>query len=232
MTRTPCLFASRPRAPARIAAAAAALLVCTLAAAASAQQSYKTPDEAVSALVTAAKAGDRKAVLTVLGPGGEDIVSSGDEVADQEVRKEFIAAYDEKHAIHVVIETPRGSRNKASFDEELGFYRLNKVLPEGMTFEKLASMSSDEIRDQGVFPKGYLPLPHPKHEVGGMVFPQMEIKQLPRLQRFDGNVKKTIAASEVSITATGNHTSERPGERDRSADNRENAAPRRGLESA
>ena len=105
MTRTPCLFASRPRAPARIAAAAAALLVCTLAAAASAQQSYKTPDEAVSALVTAAKAGDRKAVLTVLGPGGEDIVSSGDEVADQEVRKEFIAAYDEKHAIR-----PEGDR--------------------------------------------------------------------------------------------------------------------------
>jgi|SRR4051812_19510715 inorganic pyrophosphatase len=42
--------------------------------------------------------------------------------------------HDEKHAIHVVIETPRGSRNKASFDEELGFYRLKKVLPEGMTF--------------------------------------------------------------------------------------------------
>jgi cytochrome c peroxidase len=58
-------------------------------------------------------------------------------------------------------------------------------LPDGMTFEKLASMSSDEIRDKGLFPKGYLPLPHPKQEVGGMVFPQMEIKLLPRLQRFD-----------------------------------------------
>jgi cytochrome c peroxidase len=58
-------------------------------------------------------------------------------------------------------------------------------LPEGMTWEKLAVMSSDELRDKGLFPKGYLPLPHPKQEVGGMVFPQMEIKQLPRLQRFD-----------------------------------------------
>ena len=46
-------------------------------------------------------------------------------------------------------------------------------------------MSSDEIRDKGLFPKGFLPLPHPKHEVGGMVFPQMEIKLLPRLERFD-----------------------------------------------
>jgi cytochrome c peroxidase len=58
-------------------------------------------------------------------------------------------------------------------------------LPEGMTFEKLAAISSDEIRDKGLFPKGYLPLSHPKHDVGGMVFPQMEIKLLPRLQRFD-----------------------------------------------
>jgi cytochrome c peroxidase len=58
-------------------------------------------------------------------------------------------------------------------------------LPEGMTWEKLAAMPSAEIRDKGLFPKGFLPLPHPKHDVGGMVFPQMEIKLLPRLQRFD-----------------------------------------------
>jgi hypothetical protein len=106
MTSIRCISTSHgTRAPARIAAAAAALLVCTLASAASAQQSFKTPDEAVSALVTAAKAGDRKAVLTVLGPAAEDIVSSGDEVADEGVRKEFIAAYDDKHEIH-----PEGDR--------------------------------------------------------------------------------------------------------------------------
>jgi len=58
-------------------------------------------------------------------------------------------------------------------------------LPQGLSWEKLAAMSSDQIREKGLFPKGFLPLPHPKQEVGGMVFPQMEIKQLPRLQRFD-----------------------------------------------
>ncbi len=58
-------------------------------------------------------------------------------------------------------------------------------LPSGMTWEKLAEMSSDEIRDKGLFPKGFLPLPHPHHEAGGMVFPQMEIKQQARLERFD-----------------------------------------------
>jgi cytochrome c peroxidase len=44
-------------------------------------------------------------------------------------------------------------------------------------------MSPDEIRDKGIFP--YLPLPHVSHPVGGMVFPQTEIKQLPRVERFD-----------------------------------------------
>lgn len=58
-------------------------------------------------------------------------------------------------------------------------------LPNGVTWEKLAGMSSDAIRDQGLFPKGFLPLPHPKHDVGGMLFPQIEIKALPRLTRFD-----------------------------------------------
>jgi cytochrome c peroxidase len=58
-------------------------------------------------------------------------------------------------------------------------------LPEGMTWARLAEMSPDEVREKGGFPKGYLPLPHPKHDVGGMVFPQMEIKLLSRLERFD-----------------------------------------------
>src|SRR5207244_2224538 len=51
--------------------------------------------------------------------------------------------------------------------------------------EKLAALSPADIRDRGLFPKGFLPLPHVKHDVGGMVFPPLTIKELPRLQRFD-----------------------------------------------
>ena len=58
-------------------------------------------------------------------------------------------------------------------------------LPEGVTWDELAEMSPDEIREKELFPKGFLPLPHPNHPVGGMVFPQEEIKTLPRLERFD-----------------------------------------------
>ncbi len=53
----------------------------------------------------------------------------------------------------------------------------------GVTWEQLGKMSPDEIRSKDLFP--YLPLPHPNHPVGGMVFPQIEIKALPRLERFD-----------------------------------------------
>lgn len=58
-------------------------------------------------------------------------------------------------------------------------------LPNGATWDSLAAMSPEEIREQDLFPPGFLPLPHPKHLAGGMLFPQMEIKQLPRLERFD-----------------------------------------------
>jgi cytochrome c peroxidase len=58
-------------------------------------------------------------------------------------------------------------------------------LPEEVTWDKLAAMSPAEVKEKEWFPKGYLPLPHPKHEAGGMLFPQMEIKLLARLQRFD-----------------------------------------------
>ncbi len=59
------------------------------------------------------------------------------------------------------------------------------LLAKGLTWEALAEMGPEKIKARGLFPKGFLPLPHPHHEVGGMVFPQMEIKQLARLERFD-----------------------------------------------
>ncbi len=40
----------------------------------------------------------------------------------------------EANFVHVVIETPRGSRNKYKFEPKLGSMKLNKVLPAGMEF--------------------------------------------------------------------------------------------------
>ena len=56
-------------------------------------------------------------------------------------------------------------------------------LKRGLTWDQLGRMTPAAIRDQDAFP--YLPLPHVNHAVGGMVFPQAEIKLLPRVERFD-----------------------------------------------
>jgi cytochrome c peroxidase len=56
-------------------------------------------------------------------------------------------------------------------------------LKKGTTWEQLGRLTPDEIRERDLFP--YLPLPHVNHPVGGMIFPQAEIKLLPRLERFD-----------------------------------------------
>jgi len=63
-------------------------------------------------------------------------------------------------------------------------------LPQGMTWEKLAAMSPEEIRDEDLWPKGFFPLPHPNHSEGGMVFPKFHIDQIKKqegrdLTRFD-----------------------------------------------
>ena len=64
-----------------------------------AQEQFKSPEEAVDALVSAAKSEDKSAVLAVLGPDGRDIVTSGDDVADRTTRENFVTAYTEKHTV-------------------------------------------------------------------------------------------------------------------------------------
>jgi inorganic pyrophosphatase len=39
-----------------------------------------------------------------------------------------------KDAVNVIIETPKGSRNKFSYDSETGLFKLKKVLPVGAVF--------------------------------------------------------------------------------------------------
>jgi cytochrome c peroxidase len=63
-------------------------------------------------------------------------------------------------------------------------------LPQGQTWDKLADMTPAEIREQGLWPQGFLPLPHPNHPEGGMLFPQQHIDEIKRqegrdLTRFD-----------------------------------------------
>lgn len=67
--------------------------------AASAQQSFKSPEDAVADLVSATRDNWPKGVVAVLGADGVDIVSSGDKVADEAMRQKFLAAYDANHEV-------------------------------------------------------------------------------------------------------------------------------------
>lgn len=58
------------------------------------------------------------------------------------------------------------------------------------SWEDLGAMSPEEIRQKGLWPQGFLPLPHPNHPEGGMVFPKHQIDEIKQqegrdLTRFD-----------------------------------------------
>jgi Protein of unknown function (DUF2950) len=74
---------------------------CLLMPAAQAQQSFSSPDDAASALAASVKSGVKQDMLKVLGTDGEDIIDSGDDVADADARGKFVSAYDAKHSVKV-----------------------------------------------------------------------------------------------------------------------------------
>lgn len=63
-------------------------------------------------------------------------------------------------------------------------------LPAGVTWQQLAALTPEEVRRRNAWPVGFLPLPHPHHPEGGMLFPQFHIDEVKKqtdrdLQRFD-----------------------------------------------
>jgi hypothetical protein len=63
------------------------------------QKTFPSAQEACKALVTAAQSNDKKALLEILGPDAEQIVSSGDDAADIQNRSEFAQRYREMHRL-------------------------------------------------------------------------------------------------------------------------------------
>jgi cytochrome c peroxidase len=58
-------------------------------------------------------------------------------------------------------------------------------LPKGTTWESLSRMSAQDIRAKGLFPAGFMPLPHPNHPEGGMVFPRFQIEEIKKQEQRD-----------------------------------------------
>jgi cytochrome c peroxidase len=61
---------------------------------------------------------------------------------------------------------------------------------QGTSWDSLSKMTPEDIKAKGLWPKGFMPLPHPHHQEGGMLFPEFHIKEIKKqedrdLTRFD-----------------------------------------------
>jgi hypothetical protein len=65
----------------------------------SGQKTFSSPEEASNALVAAMQSKNEKALLELLGPGGKEIISSGDEVEDLHTRADFVQRYLQMHRL-------------------------------------------------------------------------------------------------------------------------------------
>ena len=83
----------------RVAALAVTTAFLTIATGALAQERYRTPDEAVAALVEAMRSDALQQMMRVLGPGSDEIVLSGDPVDDAATRRRFLDAFRAEHQI-------------------------------------------------------------------------------------------------------------------------------------
>jgi hypothetical protein len=63
------------------------------------QRTFASPEEVVTALVDALKTEDTKTLAAIFGPGSEDILSSGDPVADKAEHEQFLKRYEQKNRL-------------------------------------------------------------------------------------------------------------------------------------
>lgn len=81
---------------------AALIFSCPVSAKTPKQKTFKSPDEAVKAMVSAIKANDARELTVIFGPDSKTLVFSGDEVADKTGRDNFIKAYGEKNRLETI----------------------------------------------------------------------------------------------------------------------------------
>ena len=63
------------------------------------QKTFANSHDAVNALIQSLRANNKDELQAILGPGTDDMISSGDEVMDKAERQRFLAKYDAKHSL-------------------------------------------------------------------------------------------------------------------------------------
>ena len=112
-------------------------------------QNFETPEAAVQGLIDAAKTGEVKPVLKVLGEDAKPLIESGDPVADKNGRAEFVAGYEEAHFLDKTIAdaiTLEVGPDKWPFDQSF-FLKLNSAVG--------GSWGGQKGIDDSVFPQKF-----------------------------------------------------------------------------
>jgi cytochrome c peroxidase len=62
---------------------------------------------------------------------------------------------------------------------------IRVTLSKGATWQSLAATTPADIREKDLWPAGFLPLPHPNHPEGGMLFPKFHIDEIKKQEQRD-----------------------------------------------
>ena len=119
-------------------------------------------------------------------PSGQDALKMADEVMKKDIAQKSDVMKRQQKLLHdrydITCRTEKGTTMTKGKPQPIG---PTVKLGSGTTWEQLGQLSADDIKKKGLFPPGFDRLPHVKHAVGGQVFPQIQIKEFPRLERFD-----------------------------------------------
>ena len=136
---------------------------------------------AVAVAAAAVVSAQQEKVVSSYGPTNQD------QTFDQ-IKAARMAVKEERAKEHMKLLTSRYDLSPKTSDRSV--MSAGKPLPVGptaklqdITWEQLGKMTPQEIKEKGIFP--YKPLPFADHAEGGMLFPPMITKLLPRLVRFD-----------------------------------------------
>ncbi len=135
----------------------------------------------VAGAATAVFSAQQGKVVSSYGPTNQDVTFD-------QIKADRMAVKAERAKEHMKLLNSRYDLSKKGATQSV--MSGGKSIPVGptaklqnVTWEQLGKMSPEQIKEKGVFP--YKPLPFADHAEGGMLFPEMITKPLPRLVRFD-----------------------------------------------
>jgi cytochrome c peroxidase len=135
----------------------------------------------VAGVTTAVFSAQQGKVVSSYGPTNQDVTFD-------QIKADRMAVKDVRAKEHLELMSSRYELSKKGAAEST--MSGGKPIPVGptaklqnVTWEQLGKMTPEQIKEKGVFP--YKPLPFADHAEGGMLFPEMITKPLPRLVRFD-----------------------------------------------